>query len=261
MLQRAISMDNPLIEFDLLQPTANQLSGQVFSNGAAAKAWRPIAAQPVRNLGRSATFPGWNLGPGNTNTLVSENPNDAATGAIFKSFPNNPLWGDGENDFTLNVKFNPADRCRQLVFWTVDWQSYEDCETAPSAPVDAGKYMIGAPYKGQGYSFQLTNPSFMSWQQFGYMNPEKAISWPMDVTNISTNSPLTPIGLGSAGNGTPDTMVQGPGGAALFNGLYGADRNFNGRLDRGPLAKSVRLRAVLLARFNYYDLRVPAPIR
>ena len=54
---------------------------------------------------------------------------------------------------------------------------------------------------------------------------------------------------------------QGLGNAAIFNGLYGADRNANGLLDRGPVPTSVRLRAVQVGRFNYYDLRVPATIR
>ncbi len=122
--------------------------------------------------------------------------------------------------------------------------------------------MIGAPYKGQGYvSYQMTSPSFMAWQQYGYMNPEKAISWPKDLTSTPTKTPITPLGLGSASNGGLDVAVQGLTNAPLFNGVYGADRNFNGLLDRGPLSKAVRLRAVLLARFNYYDLRVPAPIR
>jgi len=293
MLQRAIMMDNPLIEFDLLQP-GNLITGSVYGLGTAASAWRPVAAQPVRNLGLSATYPGWNLGPNGGNTLVSENALDASLVPNVpqpQSFANgNPLWGDGQNDFSLAAPFAPADRCRQLVFWTVDWQSYEDCETAPSAPVDAGKYMIGAPVQNQTYTgFQLNNPGFMAWQQFGYMNPEKAISWYADQTNIQTGTVESTIGLGNAGGTTLpsppfpantnvgnqryDAWVQGlgsyndpaigalPPAPYLFNGMYGADRNFNGKLDRGPLSKAVRLRAVLLARFNYYDLRVPAPIR
>ena len=47
----------------------------------------------------------------------------------------------------------------------------------------------------------------------------------------------------------------------IFNGRNGADRNGNGRYDRGNIPSSVRLRAVTVARFNYYDLRVPAVIR
>jgi hypothetical protein len=48
---------------------------------------------------------------------------------------------------------------------------------------------------------------------------------------------------------------------SVFNGLYGADRNFNQTLDRGPVPRSVRIRAQLVARFNFYDPRVPAVLR
>ena len=248
-LQRAIMTDNPLIEFDLLQP-GNLLSGQTYAGGYQAQAWRPIAAQPIRNLGVSFTYPAWNLGAQGGNTLVSENPLDAG----YVSFPQNPLWGDGEHDFTLTQHFAPAERCRQIVFWTVDWQSYEDCETAPSAPVDAGKYLLGAPVEGGNLNWAMTNPPFMDWQQFGYFNPEKVMVFTSSCLDLPTGSHV-------ATEGTHDQANQGLGNAAIFNGLYGADRNANGLLDRGPVPTSVRLRAVQVGRFNYYDLRVPATIR
>jgi len=47
----------------------------------------------------------------------------------------------------------------------------------------------------------------------------------------------------------------------VFGGRYGADRNFNRVLDRGPLKPSVRLYATQVARFNFYDPRVPAVVR
>ena len=48
---------------------------------------------------------------------------------------------------------------------------------------------------------------------------------------------------------------------AVFSGLHGADRNANGKLDRGPLPTSTRLYAVQVARFNVYDPRVPVVLR
>ena len=33
-------------------------------------------------------------------------------------------------------RFEANERCRQLVYWLVDWQRYQDAETAPSAPID-----------------------------------------------------------------------------------------------------------------------------
>lgn len=38
--------------------------------------------------------------------------------------------------FTGTRAFTPSERTRQLVYWLVDWQQYEDAESAPSAPVD-----------------------------------------------------------------------------------------------------------------------------
>ena len=46
-----------------------------------------------------------------------------------------------------------------------------------------------------------------------------------------------------------------------FSGMYGADRNFNRQLDRGQVPRSVRLHATTVARFNYYDPRLPMTIR
>jgi hypothetical protein len=47
----------------------------------------------------------------------------------------------------------------------------------------------------------------------------------------------------------------------IFCGNFGADRNGNGKLDRGTVPRAVRLRAVSVARFNYYDMRVPCQIK
>ena len=40
---------------------------------------------------------------------------------------------------TATRAFSAAERTRQLVYWLVDWQQYEDSESAPSAPVDASQ--------------------------------------------------------------------------------------------------------------------------
>jgi hypothetical protein len=36
-------------------------------------------------------------------------------------------------------------------------------------------------------------------------------------------------------------------------GFWGADRNHNGRFDRGTVSPNIRMRAAEVARFNYYD--------
>src|SRR5260221_2019677 len=64
---------------------------------------------------------------------------DVCSSDLDPAAPGN-VWGDPAHA-TLTAPFAPAERCRQIVFWAVDWQSYEDFETAPSAPVDASKYL------------------------------------------------------------------------------------------------------------------------
>ncbi|MBA3847746.1 MAG: hypothetical protein H0X45_14030, partial [Planctomycetes bacterium] len=141
-LQRACMMDCPLIEWDLFSPPTPRTP----INGAPsvlATQWKPVPAQPIENIGRSSTYP---------------------VAAIPRGAPAD-FWGDPDH-FTLTRRFDPAERCRRLVFWTVDWQSYEDFETAPSAPVDASKYPIAGPM----LEFNTTTPATferrMEWFNF-----------------------------------------------------------------------------------------------
>jgi hypothetical protein len=52
-------------------------------------------------------------------------------------------------DFNLTAPFAPQERCRQMVFWAVDWQSYADFETCPSEPIDSGRIASIAPGPGK----------------------------------------------------------------------------------------------------------------
>jgi hypothetical protein len=47
----------------------------------------------------------------------------------------------------------------------------------------------------------------------------------------------------------------------LFTGRFGADRNANQVLDRGPLPTSTRLRAIEVARYLVYDPRLTVTTR
>jgi hypothetical protein len=234
-LQHAIMMDFPLIEYDLAAPP---LTGTIFgASGITAEQWKPVAPQQILNMGRSISYPDVSGVPAPTLDTI---------------------WGPTSHS-TLTAPFNPSDRCRQIVFWAVDWQAYEDFETAPSAPVDASKYPKGAPYPGRDFTWAMNNPQFMDWHQFGYRNPEKVIVF----TSPSVGQPT---GSGMATQGVQNftsPMDQGTGATQMdiFNGRYGADRNYNGKLDRGTVPQSVRMRAITVAKFNYYDLRVPAVIR
>ncbi len=108
----------------------------------------------------------------------------------------------------------------------------------------------------------------MDWQQFDYRNPEKVIAFTRDVSALPTGADVSAIVNGSQANnnsapGPPGNSDHGTSTAQLscFCGVYGADRNNNKVLDRGPVPKSVRLRAIPIGRFNYYDGRVLAPMR
>jgi hypothetical protein len=242
--QRAIMTDFPLIEYDLLSPP---LSGTISGTTIVASQWRPLPAHPIANIGRSYSYP---------DTPIIPCPPNA-----------NRFFSTASRNFTLAMPFSAAQRCRQLVFWSVDWQSYEDVETAPSAPIDASKYLFAAPMNdsnGNPISFDA-RMGLCQWPDhhiFAFRNPEKIITF----TNAAV--PTWPTGADVSGsrilsnNGENFDKYQGDSKAlSMFLGLWGADRNFNGKLDRGPIPTSVRLRATLVSRYNYYDPRLTLKIK
>jgi hypothetical protein len=240
-LQRAIMMDTPLIEYDLM---STPRIGTIFGAGKSASQWRAVTPHPVVNAGVSMSYP------------------EVGTPTFWSSF-----WSPSVHS-TLTAPFEPAERCRQLVFWAVDWQSYEDFETAPSAEVDAGRYAKNAPAPNASFSSLCAGTWWMDHHMFGYRNPEKMIIFNSNMSSIETGTATPPGKANNPGTHGPDrfageTNDQGLGSAQMerFIGRWGADRNANQRLDRGSVPRSTRMRAVTVARFNYYDLRVPATIR
>jgi len=254
-LQRSQMMDFPLIEFDLFQPplTGVLFSEDIGSGTIPAAQWKPIPARPIHNVGVSYQFPSATL-PHHT-TPTHTLPDGSAYGTPqYQAF-----WGDHARS-TLTKAFKAAERCRQIVFWAVDWQSYEDCETAPSAPVDASKYPIPGPLKNRSFSWRMNNVDFRDEQLYSFRNPEKVLSFMEDVSTRATGSDVSSI-IGSNRMGDQWDRGDGLENRKRFSGLYGADRNFNRVLDRGSVPRSVRLRATTVARFNFYDPRLPMTIR
>lgn len=286
-LNRVMMMDFPLLQADLFTQTLpgglppNQLYGPtdascydyVFGRGPSntgainyrnaapspdkPKQWRVVSPMPIRNIGTGAIFP--------TNII---NPTMRAG-----SYEPTSHFGNIDH-YNLAAPFEAAERCRELVFWAVDWQSYEDYETAPSAPIDASKYPIGSPRcnwhdnnhnvptpRTRSYHERLIDLEFRDEQLWSYRNPEKTILFFQDPSSRATGAPVEDIMvLNRPWTYYPD---QGPSLNArkTFAGIYGADRNYNKKLDRGNVPKSVRLRAQQVARFNYYDPRVQAIMR
>ncbi len=283
-LNRATMMDFPLMQYDpfcsgTITPSMTYFSGYTYGSrpdstyhsAKTPEQWKIITAQPIANIGRSICYPSMNLAalwPGVTSTTPSH--------------------------FTLARNFEAADRCRQMIFWAVDWQAYEDFETAPSAPVDASRYPKRSPHganlSGNAASpnAQRTNASFADRHQFCYRNPEKTLAFLEPTVGRPTGDETIQL----AGNDSmgffdqfKNPAVSGyPDPVKIFSGMYGADRNFNGtrtgfdvgnsdvnrrndiikiygKLDRGPVPKSVRMRATMVGRFNFYDPRVPLVIR
>ncbi|MBA3936388.1 MAG: hypothetical protein H0X38_02915 [Planctomycetes bacterium] len=272
-LQRSIMTDYPLIESDLFSAP---LSGQLYNTpGITCAQWQPIPAQRITHFGRGFMFPGYAApgAPYDANLPIPENSHYDVGGAYLAARID-PFWGDPAH-FTLTAPFQPLERCRELVFWMVDWQSYEDFETASSAPVDASRYPFAAPLLGAsmaqrmsyadnghegGHDFGTGHPigtEFRDEQLYAFRNPEKVLLFKEDVTGLETGSDVSGrmvINENGPDQGTGTQQMQ------IFSGRFGADRNFNKRLDRGPIPRSVRLRAIPVGRFLFYDPRVPAMI-
>jgi hypothetical protein len=315
-VEHASMMDYPLLELDLFRPPAQGATWGIA--GAAAQQWKylsptaitTVTGDPGAPFGASLTYPLGRI-PG---------PDPTSPGAVFSE--NGPAAGAVTHATLLN-QFDPSERCRQLAFWVVDWQSYEDFETAPSAPVDASRYPKAAPggYKpanpgadGRGWDAAVTPCTSFDDLMWGFTdgwgdatgleqttrvngnaiqlhralvgsylhafrNPEKNLMFSSSVAAVPTggdvsmrklrdvvaNADVLDWRARQALNSPPDygppTAAASPKPPEVFCGRFGADRNGNDRLDRGPVPGSVRLRAIGVARFNYYDLRVPGQIK
>ncbi|HYE04888.1 MAG TPA: hypothetical protein VEL07_05125 [Planctomycetota bacterium] len=165
----------------------------------------------------------------------------ALHGASIESKDGKSLWNHAESPrrdhYRLNDAFTVADRCRELVFWSVDWKSYADAESVPSAPVDLSRMSR----KPDGHA---VGPWWM--HKSGWLgNPEQFVAW----TNSARNRT-------AASDPAVWDNVRGWVGAFTMHaglGRWGADRNGNGIFDVGPVPPTTRLRATEVARFVFYD--------
>jgi hypothetical protein len=233
--QRSIFTDHPLIEHDLWSPP---LTGTISNTTQQARQWRPVAARPITTIGRSMDFPDRPILP--------------------------TTWGDPAN-FTLSRPFKAEERCRQLVFWAVDWTSYEDVETAPSAPIDASKYQVAAPMGNPAVDDLNQRMGGSTWPDhhiYQFRNPEKVITFTdAGVPGLATGSDVSKRRILNQDGHDGTDKGGGLDQRRRFLGRWGADRNFNGVLDRGPLPRSLRLRASEVARYNFYDPRLTLKLR
>ncbi len=321
-IEHACMMDYPLLELDLFrEPASGSIWGlsagiaNALRPGSQALQWRYLSPTPVTTVDGGPAQP---FGPSLTYPLTTYPGADDGNAPFAE---NGPRSGEVSH-FTLCNRFDASERCRQLVFWVVDWQSYEDCETAPSAAVDASRYPKAAPgglkpdnagVDGRAWSTSVAPTTGFDDLMWGftdgwgdvtgleqainaagsdniqlhraligsylhaYRNPEKNLVFTRPLDDQPTGTDVTafkvhdnppgyrPFTDRMLMNNPPDFGPPGVGGAVqapqIFTGRFGADRNGNNRLDRGVLPRTARLRAVTVARFNYYDMRVPCQIK
>ncbi len=301
---RQIMMDKPLALYDLFYD-----AGTSSSDGQAVR--RPqhpptqdgsVAALDAR---RSESFYRWmvpnnpvpdawfypapptaghramtHLGPG-------EDRQDFFEQMVYNNQLSPPTASNDNKRFWLTKAFEPFHRCRSLTFWSADWKSYEDAETAPSAPIDFAKH--GRHLR---HSTALNNYDFIApWVEFGHSPlvgpPESLYMWTdpsrqqryVDVVGGESAGYLYQNWVGALGKPRsglnkqyPDWAVGGypalpadvdtadadptngqPVTADVHLGHWGADRNGNGVLDLGPVPRSARMKAVRVADFEFYD--------
>lgn len=192
---------------------------------------------------------------------------NAAVGTPWPNWLREPVPGNDAAHAWVERPFLAQHRARELVYWAVDWKAYEDSEEAPSHPVDfarTGRHVdIGYPDNNGGNvaianwinpAFQETGLVGGSPKGQGYGGPEFLYAWTDEtrtanfIRSWNANSGGYQLPLPISPNGTGIT-----GYAYVHLGAFGADRNMNGVFDRGPVPRTVRMRAQQVARFAFYD--------
>lgn len=231
--------DQPLLQYQLFESTSATdwaprlaVRDDFLKDTTKDSSWRILTGQTVENAGTSSSYGVTFMMAGAPAPGVIARPNGNRD-EIVESWANQT--SPANDTFNLTNDFQPWDRCRQVVFWAVDWKAYEDFETAPSAPMDASRIHYdsdgGASYNGGAHKFR---------------NPERFFTFGKD-----TDGSLKVMESHS------DSLIN----KSIYLGLLGADRNGNRRVDVGPVPASVRMRAISVARFNFYNPRVWTGLR
>jgi hypothetical protein len=156
-----------------------------------------------------------------------------------------PSPGSDRERYWLNRPFHPNHRTRELVFWSCEWKQYEDAEIVPSATIDQGKHGTFPSRINNNRVDSMSTIGFntnYSAGNFHLQHPEGWLAW----TGPDRAATSEASQSGSTNPASLDSQD-------IIFGHYGADRNANGRLDRGPIPASARMRATTLVRMNFYD--------
>ena len=149
--------------------------------------------------------------------------------------------------FWITQPFAPLHRCRELIFWAVNWKGYEDAESAAGSEEDG--IVNGRSWSGDWVKTRGIHP---------YKgHPERTIAWTqedrknriIDLTrSLRTGSQVyhycwnwTRSGIG------PNETVN------MFSARWGADRDGDRKFTIGPVSKTTRMFAQPVVRLNFYD--------
>lgn len=159
--------------------------------------------------------------------------------------------GDGWHQrWNLTNRFQASERCRQFVAWQVDWQAYADAEEATSAATEAAHLLVQFDEnRGPADPSNVRIQSFYGWDVHP---PDGLSSFDSGGRFNITNKYGTSTGAAVTNNTQIDIN--------RYFGWFGADRNRNERLDKGQVPTSVRLRAITVNRFDFYDPRAQVPL-
>jgi hypothetical protein len=223
-LNRAVCFDFPLLQFDLFSPAITT------SDGENDKSWPVIGRIDGHGFGRARGQYGWNGQVPDNRSFIAGS------------------WGN-RTHFNLTEPFDAAERCRQVVCWSVDWQSYEDFESCPSEPLDSNHHFKNS--RGVQVSSERV-----------YAPDEAEYLWAVEDHSYRILDKANGEGEANIFHGgayidhTREGVVESETFRSQWMGLYGADRNGDTDFDEGSLPPSVRLRAATVARFNFYDRRI-----
>jgi hypothetical protein len=301
MMNHQVMMDKPLEILDLFMDAA---VGATSNNKAQRVPQNLPTAGLVSNL---ESFYRWMTPPNQepkswfqTNHVASGNVHELSNSApgrsaftAWKSLVMNPQlappssagassttpwnWSSDDTRYFPNRHFNAFHRGRELIFWSADWMSYADAETAPSAPLDWAKHARSIWLSGNGKTPVRVKPMFdLAESSGGPQMPgspwprETGMPWPPNLSwswaeesQYAGNPEQGRLWAGSAHNARwydwvtnsngQDSWSYDAAGADINLGHWGADRNGNKTLDIGPVPITSRMRAETVARFDFYD--------
>lgn len=141
--------------------------------------------------------------------------------------------------------FKPADRCRQLIFWSVNWRNYQDAETAQTPSVDVARYptFTNTDWSPSPSVAALKILDVVDPQDPALMSPDRFHMFTTDQSAVKNGTSVKTKKSISAEQQNDPTAVGG----------FGADTNGNDRLDRGAIAIGSPMTAFEVGRYNFYD--------